>query len=41
MKIAAKFDLPQRALGPLILRVVALGPIYEYASAQRIRQMSR
>jgi transcriptional regulator len=40
MKTESRFDLPQGTLDLLILRVVALGPIYGYAIAQRIQQMS-
>jgi len=36
-----KAELPQGTLDVLILRVVALGPIYGYAIAQRIRRISR
>jgi PadR family transcriptional regulator, regulatory protein PadR len=36
-----KPDLPQGALGLLILKVVALGPVHGYAIAQRLDQASR
>lgn len=33
--------LPQGTLDPLILRIVALGPVHGYAIAQRLQQVSR
>jgi transcriptional regulator len=41
MRNEDRFDLPQGTLDLLIMRVVAPGPIYGYAIAQRIQQMSR
>src|SRR5262245_47408544 len=37
----AKSDLPQGTLDLLILKVIALGPVYGYAIAQRLDQVSR
>src|SRR6202020_2416601 len=39
--MAAKSDLPQGTLDLLILKGVALGPVHEYAIAQRLNQVSR
>ena len=36
-----KTDLPQGTLDPLILQVLALEPLYGYAIAQRLQQISR
>jgi transcriptional regulator len=36
-----KSDLPQGTLDLLILKVAALGPVYGYAIAQRLDQVSR
>jgi transcriptional regulator len=36
-----KSDLPQGTLDLLILKIVALGPVYGYAIAQRLQQVSR
>ena len=36
-----KFDMPQGILDLLILKVVALRPVYGYAMAQRLRQVSK
>src|SRR5215210_2015890 len=36
-----KSDLPQGTLDLLVLKVVALGPVHEYAIAQRLQQVSR
>src|ERR1700722_4343427 len=36
-----KSDLPQGTLDLLILQLVALGPVHEYAIAQRLQQVSR
>jgi PadR family transcriptional regulator PadR len=41
MKTEDRFDLPQGTLDLLRMRVVALGPIHGYATAQRIQQMFR
>ena len=41
MTSSTKFDLPQGTLDLLILRVVALGPVYGYAIAQRIQMISK
>jgi PadR family transcriptional regulator PadR len=39
--MTVKADLPQGTLDPLILQVVALGPVHGYAIAQRLQQVSR
>jgi PadR family transcriptional regulator PadR len=41
MTTESKFDLPQGTLDLLILRVVALGPVHDYAIAQRIQAISK
>jgi transcriptional regulator len=38
---STKADLPQGTLDMLILKIVALGPIYGYAIAQRLQQISK
>jgi DNA-binding PadR family transcriptional regulator len=38
---ASKSELPQGTLDLLILQVVALEPLHDYAIAQRLRQLSR
>src|SRR5215813_4905512 len=37
----SKSDLPQGTLDLLILKTVALGPVHDYAIAQRLQQISR